>query len=111
MAGSRSDRKSIPCAFCNGKGLDPFGVPSPVSKCQVCWGKGEVRIKAPTHGCAFCGGSGVHPHTRLCCTVCCGKGRVHLKVPNVVCDACSGTGRGMDYLPCLNCGGAGAVKE
>lgn len=69
--------KTIPCAFCKGKGTDPFGVPSKLSTCQVCCGKGEIAIAdIPHEVCSACKGTGVFAHHRLTCSVCKGKGVV-----------------------------------
>lgn len=100
----------IKCAFCNGLGIDPFEIPSPLSKCQVCCGTGMVTVNPPTEECVFCGGTGVYPRTRLDCTVCMGKGVVTIKYETKTCPFCDGTGEGPDTLPCLTCGGKGKVK-
>lgn len=69
--------KEIICAFCKGKGKDPFGVPSKISNCQVCWGKGRVVIfDQPHKTCGACNGKGIFAHHRLPCSVCKGKGVV-----------------------------------
>ncbi|MEW6407888.1 MAG: hypothetical protein AB1465_04315 [Patescibacteria group bacterium] len=69
--------KTITCAFCNGKGKDPFGIPSKMSRCQVCWGKGEIAIaNIPHERCSACNGRGIFVHHRLPCSVCKGKGVV-----------------------------------
>jgi len=69
--------KMITCAFCQGTGKDPFGIPSKLSNCQVCWGKGEVAIAdIPHETCSACQGTGVFKHHRLPCAVCMGKGVV-----------------------------------
>lgn len=69
--------KTIPCAFCKGTGKDPFGVPSELSNCQVCLGKGKVVIAdIPHEVCSACKGTGVFVHHRLPCSVCKGKGVV-----------------------------------
>jgi len=69
--------KEIICAFCKGKGKDPFGVPSKESKCQVCWGEGKITIAGQPHEtCGACKGTGIFLHYRLPCSVCKGKGVV-----------------------------------
>lgn len=103
--------KATTCAFCSGKGLDPFELLSPMSKCQVCGGSGEVKVEKPTIKCAFCNGRGIYPHTRLTCTVCNGKGLITVKGSTKTCDACGGNGKGADSLPCLSCGGKGIVAK
>jgi DnaJ-class molecular chaperone len=65
---------NICCAFCHGKGKDPFGLLSALSACQVCMGRGQVTVALPYVSCPACGGSGAANDTRLVCTVCSGKG-------------------------------------
>ena len=102
--------KEIPCAFCHGKGNDPFGVMSKLATCQVCEGRGKVEIEEPVISCAFCKGSGVHPHSRNTCIVCHGKGMVTFKGPQIKCSVCKGTGNHMeDNLPCRLCLGKGVI--
>jgi len=72
---------AVQCAYCRGKGKDPFGVPYPKSNCCVCGGKGTVRVQEPYIVCAFCQGTSMHPHRRLICTVCKGKGVVTVRRP------------------------------
>ncbi|MFH1030863.1 MAG: hypothetical protein V1770_06445 [bacterium] len=67
----------IRCAFCKGKGLDPFGIPSKLSKCQVCKGRRENFILEPYEECPVCAGSGVYKHHRMPCAVCGGRGYLH----------------------------------
>jgi hypothetical protein len=69
----------ITCAFCKGKGKDPFGLLSKLANCQVCIGKGKVEVGLPMEECAFCKGSGIHPHARLTCSTCRGKGWTALR--------------------------------
>lgn len=66
----------VKCAFCRGTGLDRFSVPSKLSKCQTCQGRGNVYVPEPHEKCASCLGTGVYRHHRLTCSVCGGKGRV-----------------------------------
>jgi len=69
--------KEITCAYCKGKGKDPFGIPSKLSNCQVCLGKGKVAIaNIPHETCSACKGTGIFEHHRLPCSVCKGKGVV-----------------------------------
>lgn len=69
--------KKINCAFCKGKGRDPFGIPSKLSRCQVCLGEGKVAIADIPHEiCGACKQTGVFEHHRLPCSVCKGKGVV-----------------------------------
>jgi len=100
------------CAFCQGKGIDPFELLSKLSTCQVCGGRGEVTIPEPAIECAFCGGSGVHRDQRLTCVVCGGKGMVNIKEPYETCPDCEGKGvKSGDYLPCSRCKGKGVVSK
>ena len=39
--------EEISCAFCKGKGIDPFGLLSELAICQVCLGKGKVEVDEP----------------------------------------------------------------
>src|SRR3990167_8272576 len=66
----------VKCAFCRGTGFDRFGVPSKLSTCQTCKGRGKVYVPEPHEKCASCLGTGVYRHHRLTCSVCGGKGRV-----------------------------------
>lgn len=67
--------KEITCAFCQGKGKDPFGVPSKLSNCQSCLGRGTHTIaNIPHETCRACKGTGIFAHHRLSCSVCKGKG-------------------------------------
>jgi hypothetical protein len=65
---------NVCCAFCQGKGKDPFGLLSELSVCQVCLGKGCIPVATPCVSCPACGGCGVAHGTRLVCAVCGGKG-------------------------------------
>ena len=103
--------KKIKCAFCKGKGKDPFGVPSILSTCQVCGGRGTVSVMEPMKECAFCKGTGVDNVKRLTCHVCMGKGMVTVKPGAKKCPECNGDGHDksptMGYFPCSTCGGKG----
>lgn len=101
----------VQCAFCKGKGKDPFGIMSRLATCQVCNGTGEHLIVKPHKQCAYCHGSGVEFNTRNTCLSCGGKGRVSVHGESVTCDACGG--RGMEHetnLRCGKCGGSGVVE-
>lgn len=67
---------TICCAFCQGRGKDPFGLLSELSICQVCLGRRHVTVAVPYTICPTCGGSGAEQGTRLVCTMCGGKGVV-----------------------------------
>ncbi|MDP4013246.1 MAG: hypothetical protein U0990_03595 [Candidatus Nanopelagicales bacterium] len=97
------------CAFCKGQGLDPFDIMSASSVCEVCGGSGNVRVRPPRAGCAFCSGSGVQPGKRLTCGACGGKGAQTVREPVIECDRCSATGRepASPLLYCVKCHGVG----
>jgi DnaJ-class molecular chaperone len=104
----------VKCAYCQGRGKDPFGVPSKLSSCGVCGGSGVVEVEAPYHACAFCSATGIRPHSRLNCTACKGRGVIPVKEPVETCPVCGGEGRerrGDLQLYCTTCGGAGVVTK
>lgn len=102
----------ITCAFCKGTRNDPFSLLSELTPCQVCGGTGEVHLEDPVVKCAFCEGTGVHPHTRISCFVCEGKGSVTLKEPVERCPDCSGKGRKAgENLLCRTCKGKGMLEK
>lgn len=102
---------TVTCAFCKGKGIDPFALLSPRSKCQVCSGTGKVKVKGPTLKCAFCGGTGVFHGQRITCSVCGGKGVVTKPKLGKICPDCDGTGKAKEPpgLPCVACKGKGQI--
>ena len=100
----------LPCAFCGGKGKDPFAVMSVLSTRCVCGGKSVVAAEAPYVRCAHCNGSGAIK--TLTCTVCGGKGIVAAADgPTVVCPECQGTGddASAPAMDCLRCRGRGWI--
>ena len=100
----------VRCAFCHGKGVDPFGIMSRSSSCYVCGGKAEVAVEEPHQTCPFCHGTGVHPNTRMNCLVCSGKGTIHMGKPVETCNHCGGGGiEPENYFPCTVCRGKGKV--
>jgi len=103
----------VQCAFCKGKGKDPFNLLSELATCQVCGGRGNVEVKEPAIKCAYCKGSGVHPlGARVTCTVCNGKGMVTVKDSSKECPKCKGTGQERESgLPCIKCGGKGVISK
>ena len=102
------EASSVNCAFCRGKGKDPFNLLSPLAECQVCCGRGVVMDTETAVGCAFCKGTGVHPGKRLTCTTCGGKGKVTVREPFETCSRCKGHGASpQEGLPCVECGGTG----
>ena len=102
--------KSLSCAFCSGKGIDPFGIMSRLSDYQVCLVKGVVQVQVPYVACAHCQGSGAIK--RLSCTVCRCKGRVPAAVvPTIICPDCQGTSdvNSAPVMDCLTCRGRGRI--
>jgi len=101
----------LTCAFCKGRGVDPYGVPSEFSACCVCGGRGKVWVAAPHIVCAHCAGSG--SIKTFTCSACGGKGAVPAWPGNAsVCGICHGTGDDASNagLACLNCRGSGFVS-
>lgn len=80
------NHETVKCAFCKGSGTDPFPVLSPISKCPVCHGRGEVRVKKPYTSCPACEGTGIYTRSRLYCWTCRGKGVVYAS-PALTADA------------------------
>jgi len=104
----------VQCAFCGGKGQDPFGIMSVQSTCSVCRGRGIVSVKTPYVRCAFCQGTGIYPYSRLTCTACGGVGVSSVKEPYKTCPHCLGTGvdpGSQAGFYCLTCHGSGVVEE
>ena len=71
--------EKITCAFCKGKGKDPFKLLSPLSNCPVCNGQKTVYVIKPHETCPACEGTGVYTRSKLFCWNCHGKGVVHVK--------------------------------
>lgn len=73
-------------------------------------------LAGPVAPCAYCGGSGVHPHSRLVCMTCRGAGQVSVPADAVPCTGCGGSGKESDHhyfdsvLPCMVCGGKGVIS-
>lgn len=110
------NKVEVKCGFCNGTGKDPFQLLSKLSTCQVCGGKGKVRVIGPTMKCNFCNGTGVQPYTtsRLHCLACGGVGLVtKIKNPKK-CPKCGGTGiypRRPNPVACHICKGQGMIAK
>ncbi|MFQ5840857.1 MAG: hypothetical protein ACE5I8_00355 [Thermodesulfobacteriota bacterium] len=104
-------RATIECAYCEGTGKDPWGIPSVLSNCQVCSGRGTVKVQEPAVQCAACGSTGMHGggSQRLTCLACGGKGRVSMIGPTERCPRCDGLGVDNYGLYCLGCKGKGVV--
>lgn len=104
--------EKITCAFCKGKGKDPFGVPSKLSNCQVCNGRGTAQVVKPVEPCPYCKGKGIFFYHRMPCTVCGGKGSVTKIKGEKRCAKCTGKGQNQESgLPCSTCDGLGAIKS
>ncbi len=103
----------LECAFCRGKGKDPFELLSKLATCQVCGGTGKVEVIEPSIKCAFCKGTGIYPRDgRVTCTVCNGKGMVTVKGETEGCPKCKGSGQEIESgLPCIKCGGKGVTTK
>ena len=113
MSATKCVMTQITCAFCKGKGKDPFDLLSELAACQVCSGTGKVKVEGPAIKCAFCRGTGVYHDTRVTCTICNGKGMVTApKGPTDQCPDCNGAGATRDSgMPCLKCKGKGIVSK
>ena len=100
------------CAFCKGKGKDPFEIMSSLSACCVCGGRGFVAIQMPCAPCAHCLGTGAIK--TLTCTACRGKGKIPLPgLPTMVCPKCQGSGddASASSMACLKCSGSGWIVK
>ncbi len=108
-----SARATVQCAFCRGKGKDPFGILSYLSTCCICGGKRTNQVRQPYVECVFCAGSGVYPHSRLTCTACGAVGVRSVADQTVTCPKCLGDGvepaSGTSFY-CWTCHGAGVVE-
>lgn len=104
-------RDVITCAFCQGRGVDPFNVMSSRSTCSSCHGRGVVSVADPHVECAYCSGSGSHKTFR--CPVCEGAGAIHaLEPPTRICLECSRRAAdGSSGLVCMTCKGRGVVPD
>lgn len=104
----------IQCAFCRGKGVDPFGIFSHLSTCCICGGRGANKVKEPYVQCAFCRGTGVYPRSRLTCTACGAVGVHPVAEQTTTCPNCLGPGveptSGAGFY-CLTCHGTGVVNR
>ncbi|MDP3043373.1 MAG: hypothetical protein Q8N21_03145 [bacterium] len=68
--------KKFPCAFCQGKGVQPG---AERLSCIVCKGSGRVTVNQPYNICKECGGRGKKAGANLYCLLCQGKGFVEEK--------------------------------
>lgn len=110
MVSSTIVHEKIRCAFCQGRGTDPYNQLSEQSQCVVCQGEGLVSVPVPHVTCAYCHGTG--SHKTFTCPVCDGTGVVEpLSGPTCVCPVCSGLGfDASSGLNCLRCRGLGRVS-
>lgn len=105
-------KELVTCAFCGGRGIDPYGIMSSRSTCYVCMGRKQVWVSTPHKRCVFCGGKGKDPAYghRVHCSVCRGYGVVHVPKHSKECPDCRGIGaRGRMRGYCLACKGIGEV--
>ncbi len=104
--------EELTCAFCGGRGRDPFDIMSSLSTCCVCGGSGKVRVQSPAAVCAHCRGTGAVK--TLTCTTCGGRGFVPQPLsPTVSCPVCKGSGddASAPAMACLKCRGTGWMME
>ena len=47
-------KELIPCAYCKGKGVDPYRIMSELSTCCACLGKKTIEVITPFKECLFC---------------------------------------------------------
>jgi len=104
-------KELIPCAYCKGKGVDPYRIMSELSTCCACLGKKTIEVITPFKECLFCRGSGEDLGGRYSCGVCGGAGVVHVPRPSQPCPECEGVGiTGGASLYCTNCKGTGGIS-
>ena len=103
--------EQIPCAFCHGRGVDPFEIMSPLSTCTVCGGTGVHDVPADHVCCTFCRGTGSDKTFR--CPACKGTGVLKaLDGPTMPCPECAGRSfSSSSGLVCLKCQGHGVVPS
>ena len=78
-SGELGELVDVKCAYCGGRGKDPFGCPGPESNCSVCGGKGYNRVMTPYEKCPACGGTGKVLGRRLNCITCKGRGVITVR--------------------------------
>ncbi len=102
----------FPCSYCKGRGVDPFGVMSVMSRCTACGGMGSCNILGSFRQCAFCRGTGVSPRSaRNPCLACHGRGRSLVMEPTTVCPGCMGNGATKNRVwYCSDCHGLGSIS-
>ena len=102
-------REEVRCAFCRGRGTDPFHLLSDRSTCGACGGRSTVNVPTPHVPCAYCEGSGSFKTFR--CPVCEGAGVVEApEGPIRTCPTCDGLAfEHSSGLVCLTCRGRGTL--
>ncbi len=102
-------REEIRCAFCHGRGTDPFNVLSDRSVCSSCGGRGTLLVAVPHMPCVYCDGSGSFKTFR--CPVCEGAGAIAApEGPTRTCPSCDGLAfERSSGLVCLTCHGRGTL--
>ena len=78
-SGEPGELVDVKCAYCGGRGKDPFGCPGPESNCGTCGGKGYNRVMTPYEKCPACSGTGRVVGRRLNCTTCMGRGVITVR--------------------------------
>jgi DnaJ-class molecular chaperone len=75
------------CGFCQGTGEVRRSLTSRSIVCQVCSGRGTIRIEEPVAACTFCRGTGrdpyKYPQALVTCPICLGKGIVTSTKSNI----------------------------
>ena len=99
----------IQCAYCAGRGTDPYNKLWRGATCYVCHGKKSVRVSLPYLSCRFCHGSG--SYKTFSCQVCRGTGvMAPVSETTKICSACFGQASEQSSgLPCLECLGRGEI--
>lgn len=115
MGKKKQHNTLITCAYCKGRGVDPFGIPSKLSLCQVCNGRKKNAVAEPLEECPACLGTGVYRHHRLPCAVCKGKGQLHHIPGKDRKYGCAPENKEMldveTGLPCLSAYDLGSIKK
>lgn len=103
------ERELLKCAFCHGRGTDPYNVMSELSVCSVCGGRGVVSVRVPHEPCHYCAGTGSYKTYR--CQVCDGAGVIAAAEGETrTCPDCCGLAfEQSSGLPCLTCHGRSTV--
>lgn len=104
-------QETVVCAFCKGRGTDPYDQLSSLSTCGSCDGTGTKSVPTPHTPCAFCHGTGSYKTFR--CLICGGAGVVAvIDGPTERCPDCEGTSsEASSGLPCLRCRGRGVIHK